>query len=55
MQAIDRICSLIDVNSFANLESILQEDMDLGHQVPVYPSVNFSEHNYIRKFLQADN
>ena len=35
--------------SSANLVSILQEDMGLGHQVPVYPSVNFSKQANINK------
>jgi hypothetical protein len=35
--------------SSANLVTILQEDMGLGHQAPAYPSVNFSKQTNIKK------
>jgi len=35
--------------SSANLVTILQEDMGLGHQAPAYPSVNFCKQANIKK------
>jgi hypothetical protein len=42
---------LLQVSS-ANLVTILQEDTDLGHQVPAYPSVHFRKQTNIKNYTK---